>query len=119
VMKYLGPAKKILGIQIHRYRDRKELFLSQKQYIEKALKRFNMTDAKAVSTLPAKHFKLSISQSPSTDEEKKVMSRIPYSSAFGSLMYAMVCTRPDIAYSVGTVSRFISNPGKEYWDAVK
>ena len=79
-MKDLGPAKKILGIQIHRHRDRKELFLSQKQYIEKVLKRFNMTDAKVVSTPLAKHFKLSISQSPSTDEEKKEMSRIPYSS---------------------------------------
>nr|XP_009780580.1 PREDICTED: uncharacterized protein LOC104229622 [Nicotiana sylvestris] len=119
VMKDLGPAKKILGIQIYRHRDRKELFLSQKQYIEKILKRFNMTDAKVISTPLAKHFKLSISQTPSTDEEKKEMSRIPYSFAVGSLMYAMVCTRPDIAHAVGTVSRFLSNPGKEHWDAVK
>ena len=47
------------------------------------------------------------------------MSAIPYSSAVGSLMYAMVCTRPDIAHAVGTVSRFLSNPGKEHWEAVK
>ncbi|PKI56618.1 hypothetical protein CRG98_023001 [Punica granatum] len=47
------------------------------------------------------------------------MKKVPYSSAVGSLMYAMVCTRPDIAHSVGVVSRFLSNPGKEHWNAVK
>jgi hypothetical protein len=47
------------------------------------------------------------------------MSRVPYSSAFGSLMYAMVCTRPDIAHAVGVVSRYMNNPGKEHWEAAK
>ena len=47
------------------------------------------------------------------------MSGIPYAEAVGSLMYAMVCTRPDIAYSVCMVSRFMANPGKEHWKAVK
>lgn len=43
------------------------------------------------------------------------MSIIPYSSVVGSLMYAMVCTRLDIAYAVGMVSRFLSNLGKAHW----
>jgi hypothetical protein len=47
------------------------------------------------------------------------MSRVPYSSVVGSLMYAMVCTRPDIAHAVGVVSRYMNNPGKEHWEAVK
>ena len=47
------------------------------------------------------------------------MSRVPYSSTIGSLMYAMVCTRPDIAHAVGVVSRYMNNPGKEHWDATK
>ena len=47
------------------------------------------------------------------------MSKVPYASAVGSLMYAMVCTRPDIAHAVGVVSRFLSNPGKEHWEGVK
>ena len=34
-------------------------------------------------------------------------------------MYAMVCTRPDIAHAVGVVSRYMENPGKEHWEAVK
>ncbi|KOM58517.1 hypothetical protein LR48_Vigan11g155100 [Vigna angularis] len=47
------------------------------------------------------------------------ISRVPYASAVGSLMYAMICTRPDIAHAVGAVSRFMANPGEEHWNAVK
>ena len=47
------------------------------------------------------------------------MSKVPYSSAFGILMYAMVCTRPDIAHAVGVVSRYMNNPGKEHWKEVQ
>ena len=42
------------------------------------------------------------------------MKKVSYASAVGSLMYAMVCTRPDIAHAVGVVSRFLSNPGREH-----
>ena len=47
------------------------------------------------------------------------MSRVPYASAVGSLMYVMVCTRPDIAHAVSVVSRFMNKPGKEHWQAAK
>jgi hypothetical protein len=47
------------------------------------------------------------------------MSRVPYSSVVGSLMYAMVCRRPDIAHVVGVVSRYMNNLGKEHWEAIK
>jgi hypothetical protein len=47
------------------------------------------------------------------------MSHVPYASAVGSLMYAMVCTRPDIAHAVGVLSRYMSKPGKEHWTTVK
>ena len=47
------------------------------------------------------------------------MRRVPYASAVGSLMYGMLCTRPDICYAVGIVSRFQSNPGLDHWIAVK
>jgi hypothetical protein len=52
-------------------------------------------------------------------KEMDYMSKVPYASAVGSLMYAMVCTRPDIAHAVGVVSRYMNNPGKEHWMAVK
>ena len=62
-----------------------------------------MTETKVVSTPFAKHFNLSTTQSPSTNEEKNQMSSISYYSAVGNLMYSMICTRLDIAHVVGTV----------------
>ena len=118
-MKDLGPAKQILGMKIVRDRGIKKLWLSQEKYIEKVLQRFNMYNAKAVSCPFANHFRLTSQQCPSTDKEQEEMDRIPYASAVGSLMYAMVCTRLDIAHSVGVVSQFLSNPGKEHWAAMK
>eukprot|EP00253_Pinus_taeda_P023034 PITA_23034 len=56
---------------------------------------------------------------PKTQEEEEDMSCVPYASAVGSLMYAMVCTILDIAHAVGVLSRFMSKPGKEHWTAVK
>jgi hypothetical protein len=47
------------------------------------------------------------------------MSRVPYSSIVCSLMYAMVCTRPDIAHAVEVVGRYMNNPCKEHWEEVK
>ncbi|KAH0743072.1 hypothetical protein KY290_031065 [Solanum tuberosum] len=73
----------------------------QEKYIQKVLRRFNMDKAKVVSTPLAMHFKLSTRHCPSSDGEKEDMKKVPYASAVGSLMYAMVCTRPDIAHVVG------------------
>lgn len=118
-MKDLGPAKQILGMEIVRDRKKGQICLSQEKYIEKILERFNMKNAKPVSCPLAGHFKLSKNQCPTSEKEKEEMHKIPYASAVGSLMYAMVCTRPDIAHAVGVVSRFLSNPGTEHWEAVK
>lgn len=118
-MKDMGPAQQILGMKISRDRKNSRLWLSQEAYIEKALDRFNMSKAKPVISPLAGHFKLSTKQCPTSEEEKEEMKKVPYSSAVGSLMYVMVCTRPYIAHAVGVVSRFLSNPGKEHWAAVK
>jgi hypothetical protein len=56
---------------------------------------------------------------PKTHEDIEYMSRVPYSSRIDSLMYAMVCTRLDIAHAVGVVRRYMNNPGKEHWEEVK
>ena len=118
-MKDLGQAKQILGMKISRDRKNEKLWLSQENYIERVLERFNMSKAKPVSSPLAGHFKLSSKQCPTSEKEKEEMGAVPYASAVGSLMYAMVCTRPDIAHAVGVVSRFLSNPGKEHWTTVK
>jgi hypothetical protein len=119
VMKDLGSAKKILGMRITRDMKKCKLTLSQGEYTEKVLERFRMQNEKLVSTPLAIHFKLTKEMCPKTQEEIEYMSRVPYSSAVGSLMYAMVFTRPDIAHAVGVVSRYMNNPGKENWEAVK
>ncbi|RVW24226.1 Retrovirus-related Pol polyprotein from transposon TNT 1-94 [Vitis vinifera] len=118
-MKDLGAAKQILGMRIIRDKANGTLKLSQSEYVKKVLSRFNMNEVKPVSTPLGSHFKLSKEQSPKTKEERDHMSKVPYASAIGSLMYAMVCTRPDIAHAVGVVSRFMSRPGKQHWEAVK
>ena len=99
-MKDLGAAKQILGMRISRDTKSRTLMLSQEEYINKVLSRFNMQDAKPVSTPLGVHFRLSKEQSPKTEEERTNMKKVPYASAIGSLMYAMVCTRPDIAHSL-------------------
>jgi len=80
---------------------------------------FSMDNVKPVSTPLGNHFKLSKDQSPKIELECRYMDKIPYASAIGSLMYVMVCTRPDIAHAVGVVSRYMSNPGKQHWEVVK
>ena len=72
-----------------------------------------------MSTPLVQHFKFDHSTLPSTDEEVEYMKSVPYSSVVGSLMYAMVCTRPDLAFAVSVVSRFMRNPGKSHWKVVK
>eukprot|EP00253_Pinus_taeda_P033039 PITA_33039 len=59
-----------------------------------------------------------VAKCPKTQEEEEDMSRVPYASAFDSLIYAMVCTRLDIAHAMGVLSRFMSKPGKEHWTVV-
>ena len=78
-----------------------------------------MENAKPLSTPLSMHSKLSKEECPKSDHEKEFMSKIRYQSAVGSLMYAKIATRPDIAFAVGVVSRFLSNLGKKHWEAVK
>ncbi|KAA0036657.1 gag/pol protein [Cucumis melo var. makuwa] len=70
-----------------------------------------MVSAKAVGDLKY-GIHLSKELCPKTPQEVEDMSNIPYASAIGSLMYAMLCTKPNICYSVGRVSRYQSNPGR-------
>ena len=62
---------------------------------------------------------LSKTQCPMTHDERDRMSKIPYASAIGSIIYAMLCTRPDVSYALSITSRYQSDPGKSHWIAVK
>ena len=73
-----------------------------------------MAEVKPVTTPLAGHFKSSSKQCPQSPKEEEGMSRVLYARAVGSLMYVIICTRPDLAYAVRIVSRFMSNSGKQY-----
>lgn len=109
-MKDMGEADVILGIRIIRNED--SLGLSQSHYIEKVLKKFNHFDTHPVTT----PFDSSVKLLPNTGSP---VAQLEYSKVIGCLMYAMTCTRPDIAYVVGRLSRYTSNPSKEHWHAVQ
>ncbi|KAK8559203.1 hypothetical protein V6N12_042485 [Hibiscus sabdariffa] len=99
-MKDLGEAAYILGVKIYRDRSRRLLGLSQSTYIDKVLKRSSMEESKR-GFLPMRHgISLSKEMCPSTPQERERMSQIPYASAIGSIMYAMICTRPDLSYAL-------------------
>ncbi|TYK01065.1 retrotransposon protein, putative, Ty1-copia subclass [Cucumis melo var. makuwa] len=118
-MKDLGNAQYILGIQIVRNRKNKTLAMSQTSYIDKMLSRYKMQNFKK-GQLPYKYgINLSKEQCLKTPQEVEDMSNIPYASAVGSLMYAMLCTRPNICYLVEMVSRYQSNPGCDHWTTIK
>ena len=118
-IKDLGPAKKILGMQLHRNRNTGPLFLSQEEYIIRVLDKSGIANSKPVQTPLAPHFGLSEQLCPKVEDKVYEMMNIPYASAVGCLMYAMVLTRLDLSYTVSVVSRYMSNPGKEHWRAVK
>ncbi|KZV56018.1 hypothetical protein F511_12717 [Dorcoceras hygrometricum] len=118
-MKFLGDAKKILGMNIIRNRGNSTICLNQISYIEKVLNKFGMASATAVNVPLAAHFMLNKEQCPKSETDINSMRNVPYSNAIGSVMYMMVSTRPDIAYSVSCLSRYMANPGVVHWNAVK
>ncbi|KAI3701767.1 hypothetical protein L6452_27096 [Arctium lappa] len=108
-MKDMGEAKVILGIRIKR--ENKGIAITQSHYIEKVLKKFNYFDCSLVST----PFDPSVKLMPNSGE---AVSQLEYSKAIGCLMYAMTSTRPDIAFAVGKLSRYTSNPSIHHWQAI-
>jgi len=105
-MKDMSETRYVLGVEIFRNRSKKLHGLSQEAYINKILERFRMHYSKPVDTPVEKGHTLSTNQCPKTDKEKERMSNVPSASAMGSLMYAMLCIRPNICFAIGLVSRY-------------
>ena len=118
-MKDLGNAKRILGMYIER--DRKNCFLKihQKPYLQKIVAKFGNLNSKPVQVPLAGHFVLSKNQCPKSRSDIIKMENVPYSNAIGSIMYAMISTRPDLSFAISLLSRYMSNPGYEHWAALK
>nr|GEU32656.1 hypothetical protein [Tanacetum cinerariifolium] len=103
-----GEADVILGIRIKH--ESNGIAISQSYYIEKVLKKFNYFECTPVSTPIDTSKKL-------MPNNGHVMSQLEYSKVIGCLMYAMTCTRPDIAFVVGKLSGYTSNSGTQHWQA--
>ena len=104
-MKDLGKSSYILGIQIIQDSKNKFLALSQASYIDKVLIKYVQNSTKW--NLPSRHgVYLSKEQCPKTPQKEEEMRRVPYALTVSSLMYAMLCTRLDICFAVGMVSRY-------------
>nr|GEW15829.1 zinc finger, CCHC-type [Tanacetum cinerariifolium] len=107
--KDVGEADVILGVKIKR--KNKGIVITQSHYIEKILKKFNHEDCSSVSTPVDLREKLKLNT-------RKPVDHLEYSRAIGCLMYDVISTRPDIAYVVGRLSRFTSNPSRQHWKAI-
>ena len=117
-LRNLGPTSWLLGIKITRDLSQHSISLSQHQYITDILNQYGFADCNPISTPMDSGLVLQKTETLS-DEDKEFMSKVPYLSAVGSLTYLAQSTRPDIAYAVGTLARYNSNPAPIHWKAVK
>lgn len=89
--------------------DKNELFLHQRPYAESILQRFGMEDCKSVTT-PLE---------PGLSDEGGSLVKVPYRELVGSLMFLSVVSRPDLAFSVAFLSRFLTKYNSVHWEAAK
>ncbi|GKD63007.1 zinc finger, CCHC-type containing protein [Tanacetum coccineum] len=109
-MKDMGESDVILGIRIKHKSN--GISISHSHYIEKVLKKFNYFDCTPLSIPMDTSEKL-------MPNNGQAVSQLEYSRVIGCLMYTMTCTRPDIEFVVGKLSRYTSNPGTQHWQAIQ
>jgi hypothetical protein len=114
-VKDLGVVSTYLGAHVNWGKD--QCKIDQRVYIDKMVMRFSMEEAKPINTPMAAGVVLDKSQCPSTDEEIREMSEVPYRSLPGSLLYDALLTRADIAYPTQVICKFNENPGRRHWKA--
>ena len=110
----IGDASLFVGMQIERDRVRKLTFVHQSAYARRVLEKFGMIDAKSMSVPSDPNVILN-----PVLEKDKVAVKVPYREAVGSLMFLAIVSRPDIAFAVNSVSKFLNNPSYDHWRAVK
>ena len=117
-----GELEWILGMRVTRNRHKRTIHLDQERYILDSLKRFNMDDPlkePPIDTPADPNVTLSKAMCPKNSLEEKEMAKKPYARLVGTLLYAVISTRPDIANAVRQVSRYMANPGKQHWKAAR
>src|SRR5579859_6307088 len=113
-MKDLGELKYFLGIQVHRDRERKIIHINQSGYNQTILERYGMENSKLANTPLSSGARLTKAMATDilTDQQE-------YQSMVGSLMYAMLATRPDLAQTIQQISQFSQKPTKTHEKAAK
>ena len=115
-VKDLGEMKKILGIQITRNRKARTLRMDQTHYLHDVLERLNMRQDKHKATdLPMNGYD---ALRPAEPEDVRI-NQHEYQQAIGSLMYAAIHTRPDIAFALNRLSQYLSDPAEHHGHALK
>lgn len=114
-----GKCEHFLGCRIIRNFSRRSITVNQEGYSGSILREFNMETSNAVSTPFPPGTMLTKDSCPQTDEERQAMKDIPYCKVVGKLMYLVTTTRPDLAYAVRELAKFMSNYGPEHWKVAK
>jgi hypothetical protein len=116
----LGPIKKVLGIEVEQDPQKKLVFLSQQKFAEHILEKFGMEHCNPAPTPALPNFKLSKRMCPQNADEKEAirMETIDYRSAVCSLLF-LTHTHPELCYPVSQVAKFVQNPGKQHFQALK
>ena len=115
----MGVLEYVLGVRVDQQPDKNIIQLSQKTYILDMLTKYDVKDARAVDTPMSSKVRLTKGMCPTTSQGRLDMEKYPYREAVGSLLWIANGTRPDVAFAVSQVAKYMSNPGMEHWDAVK
>lgn len=119
-MKILGEPENFLGMKIHRNRSKREMSITQPEYTEKIIERFNLKECNAQDTpMITRQVKNRNNKNKEQLDDSNVPTNAPYREAIGSLLYLAGTTRPDIAYAVNLLSRKQNKPTKGDWTEVK
>jgi hypothetical protein len=113
-MKDLGELYFFLWMEVERNHDERLLRINQIKYLKEILKRFGMEECKPIG-VPL-DLKVKLQRNANRNDESK---GFPYQQVVGSLMYAMLCTRLDLAYPTSVLNQHMANPNMEYWMVVK
>lgn len=113
------PPTRFLGLNMERDRSSHQIFISQRYTILSLLEKYGMVNCTPVLTPADPNAHLTASMLPTSEGEKLDMTKVPYKSAVGALLYLANATRTDVTYSVGPVVKYCANPQPAHWIAVK
>ena len=115
----LGKVGWVLGMLLERDRPARTISISQEEFIDSTLTRFNLTDVATIATPLTPGTPLPADDRPISKNEIKEIANRPYRELVGALAWLTLGTRPDIAFATSSLARFGHNPGRVHWDVAK